>query len=154
LLWYSVHRAIITCFGGARAAVWLCTRGNGGDVGDNRTDRFSASEQGLGYLYQPRFALLHLLQLPEATSVFVEKDDDLDFADRDGKKTLVSLKHKAVGERLTNLSMDFWKSVRIRLTRYVENGRIESTHRFYLFTTNEVSETSLSQSGRVETLAF
>ena len=109
---------------------------------DNRTDQFSASEQGLGYLYQPRLALLYSLQLPEDTSIFVEKDDDLDFVDKDGKKTLASLKHKAVGEHLTNLSADFWKSVRIWLTRYVEDGRVESTHRFYLFTTNEVPATS------------
>jgi hypothetical protein len=109
---------------------------------DNRTDQFSAGEQGLGYLYQPRFALLQLLQLPEEASVFVEKDDDLDFVDVGGRKTLGSLKHKAVGERLTDLSTDFWKSVRIWLTRYEENGRLESTHRFYLFTTNEVSDTS------------
>jgi hypothetical protein len=109
---------------------------------DNPTDQFSAAEQGLGYLYQPRFALLQLLQLPEETSVFVEKDDDLDFVDIGGRKTLGSLKHKAAGERLTNLATDFWKSVRIWLTRYEENGRLESTHRFYLFTTNEVSNTS------------
>jgi hypothetical protein len=109
---------------------------------DHRADQFSASEQGLGYFYQPRFALLHLLQLAEDTSIFVEKDDDLEFVDKDGKKTLGSLKHKAAGERLTNLSADFWKSVRVWLTRYVEDGRVESTHRFYLFTTNEVSETS------------
>jgi hypothetical protein len=115
-------------------------------MADNRTDQFSARDQGLGYLYQPRFGLLQLLQLPEETSVFVEKDDDLDFVDVDGRKTLGSLKHKAVGQRLTNLSTDFWKSVRIWLTRYEENGRIESTHRFYLFTTNEVSDTSFLKS--------
>jgi hypothetical protein len=108
----------------------------------DRADRFSAGEQGLGYLYQPRFALLQMLQLPEETSVFVEKDDDLDFVDVGGRKTLSSLKHKAPGERLTDLSTDFWKSVRIWLTRYKDGGRIESTHRFYLFTTNAVSETS------------
>lgn len=108
----------------------------------DRVDRFSAGDQGLGYLYQPRFALLQILQLPEETSVFVEKDDDLDFVDVGGHKTLSSLKHKAPGERLTNLSTDFWKSVRIWLTRYKDTGRTESTHRFYLFTTNEVSETS------------
>ncbi len=111
-------------------------------MADNRTDQFSAGEQGLGYLYQPRLALLQLLQLPEDTSVFVEKDDDLDFVDIGGKKTLASLKHKAEGERLTNLSTDFWKSVRIWLVRYEEDGRLESTHSFYLFTTSEVSDTS------------
>lgn len=66
----------------------------------DRVDRFSAGEQGLGYLYQPRFALLQLLQLPEETSIFLEKDDDLDFVDVNGRKTLGSLKHKAPGERL------------------------------------------------------
>jgi hypothetical protein len=111
-------------------------------MADSRADQFAAGKQGLGYLYQPRFALLQLLQLPEETSVFIEKDDDLDFVDAGGRKTLGSLKHKAVGERLTNLSTDFWKSVRIWLTRYEESGRLSSTHRFYLFTTNEVSEVS------------
>lgn len=108
----------------------------------NSADRFSAGEQGLGYLFQPRFALLQLLQLPEETSVLIEKDDDLDFVDENGRKTLGSLKHKAEGERLTNLSTDFWKSVRIWLTRYDDNGKIGSTHRFYLFTTAVVSDSS------------
>lgn len=37
------------------------------------TDQYSASEQGLGYIYQPRFALLQILQLSENTSVLIEK---------------------------------------------------------------------------------
>ena len=109
-------------------------------------DKYSAAEQGLGYFYQPRLALLQLLRSPEETSVFVEKDDDLDFVDAGGKKTLSSLKHKAAGERLTDLSTDFWKSVRIWLTRYEEDGRLSSTHRFYLFTTDEVSDASFLKS--------
>jgi len=47
--------------------------------------RFSASEQGLGYLYPPRFALLQMLQLPEEVSGLVEKDDDLEFMDVGGR---------------------------------------------------------------------
>jgi hypothetical protein len=105
-------------------------------------DRFSAGEQGLGYIYQPRFALLKLLQLPESTSVLIEKDDDLDFLDINGVKTLSSLKHKAKGNRLTNLSSDFWKSVRIWLSRYKRDGRAEADLRFFLFTTSTVSENS------------
>ena len=105
----------------------------------SRTDRYSAGEQGLGYLYQPRFALLRLLQLPESTAILIEKDDDLDFIDNAGQKTLGSLKHKAIGERLTDLSTDFWKSVRIWITRYNGDGRSESSLRFFLFTTDEVS---------------
>lgn len=111
-------------------------------MADASFDQYSAGEQGLGYIYQPRFALLKLLQLPESTSVLIEKDDDLDFLDKDGVKTLASLKHKAVGDRLTDLSTDFWKSVRIWLARYNRDGRSEANLRFFLFTTGTVSETS------------
>jgi len=106
------------------------------------TDRYAAGEQGLGYIYQPRFALLKLLQLPESTSVFIEKDDDLDFIDKDGAKTLASLKHKRTGDRLTDLSTDFWKSIRIWLDRYNRDGRSEASLRFFLFSTGTVSNTS------------
>lgn len=105
-------------------------------------DKYSAGEQALGYIYQPRFALLRLLQLPESTSILIEKDDDLDFVDKHGIKTLGSLKHKAIGDRLSDLSTDFWKSVRIWLTRYVRDGGSESNLRFFLFTTSVVSKTS------------
>lgn len=106
---------------------------------DAATDKYSAGEQGLGYTYQARLALLHLLQLPEDTAVFLEKDDDLDFIDGDGGKSLASLKHKAVGDRLTDLSTDFWKSVKIWLARYKRDGRAASRLRFFLFTTGTVS---------------
>ena len=106
------------------------------------TDRYSAGEQGLGYIYQARLALLRLLQLPEDTAVFLEKDDDLDFIDGDGGKSLASLKHKATGDRLTDLSTDFWKSVNIWLARYKRDGRAESNLRFFLFTTDTVSSDS------------
>lgn len=103
---------------------------------------FAAGEQALGYIYQARFALLQLLQLPEETSVLMEKDDDLDFIDNKGIKTLASLKHKAKGDRLTDLSTDFWKSIRIWLARYNRDGRIECTLRFFMFTTSVVSDDS------------
>lgn len=106
------------------------------------TDKFSAGEQGLGYIYQARLALLYLLQLPEDTAVFLEKDDDLDFIDGVGGKSLASLKHKAVGDRLTDLSTDFWKSVNIWLVRYKRDGRAASNLRFFLFTTGTVSADS------------
>lgn len=112
------------------------------DMTEAPTDKFSAGEQGLGYLYQARLALLNLLQLPEDTAVYMEKDDDLDFVDRDGDKSLASLKHKAVGDKLTDLSTDFWKSVNIWLVRYKRDGRATSNLRFFLFTTSTVSTAS------------
>ncbi len=106
------------------------------------TDKFSASEQGLGYIYQARLALLQLLQLPEDIAIFLEKEDDLDFIDSDGRKSLASLKHKAMSDKLTDLSTDFWKSVNIWLTRYKQDGRVASNLRFFLFTTSKVSHSS------------
>ncbi len=109
---------------------------------DSAPDKYSAGEQSLGYTYQPRLALLQLLQLPEDTAVFLEKDDDLDFVESDGGKSLASLKHKAAGDHLTDLSTDFWKSVRIWLVRYKRDGRSASNLRFFLFTTSTVSDNS------------
>jgi hypothetical protein len=106
------------------------------------TDKFSAGDQSLGYTYQARFALLQLLRLPEETAILIEKDDDLDFVDEAGSKSLASLKHKATGERLTDLSVDFWKSINIWLTRYKRDGCAASFLRFFLFTTAAVSEKS------------
>lgn len=108
-------------------------------MSNRQTDKYSAGEQGLGYIYQARLALLHLLQLPEDTAVFLEKDDDLEFVEEDGSKSLASLKHKAVGDRLTDLSIDFWKSVNIWLARYERDGRAVSNLRFFLLTTGTVS---------------
>lgn len=107
-----------------------------------KNDKYSASEQGLGYIYQARLALLNLLQLSEDTAVFLEKDDDLDFIDGDGSKSLASLKHKAVGDKLTDLSTDFWKSVNIWLERYKRDGGSTSNLQFFLFTTGTVSTDS------------
>ncbi|HHK9521660.1 TPA: hypothetical protein ACQZH1_004830 [Klebsiella pneumoniae] len=114
------------------------------------SDQYAAGEQGLGYIYQPRFALLKLLQWPEDTSVLIEKDDDLDFVSFDGVKTLASLKHKGDGDTLTDLSTDFWKSVRIWLDRYNRDGKTEANLRFFLFTTGSISNSSFLQHFLVE----
>lgn len=111
-------------------------------MAETTTDKYSAGEQGLGYIYQGRLALYHMLQLPESTTVFLEKDDDVDFEEGNGGKSLASLKHKAKGDRLTDLSSDFWKSVRIWLNRYKRDDRAKSNLRFFLFTTAEVSADS------------
>ncbi|MDB5356868.1 MAG: hypothetical protein JWN24_3321 [Phycisphaerales bacterium] len=111
-------------------------------MSDSGTDKYSASEQGLGYIYQARLALLELLQLPEDTAVFLEKDDDLHFVDGTGGKSLASLKHKATGDKLTDLATDFWKSVNIWLERYDRDGRTVSNLRFFLLTTGTVSTNS------------
>lgn len=105
-------------------------------------DKFSAAEQGLGYIYQLRYALYKSFDLPEDTRLYIERDDDLDTTDAGGDKKLLSLKHKADGDRLTDLSTDFWKSIRIWLQRYNRDGKILSNLHFCLITTAVVAEDS------------
>lgn len=73
----------------------VATNDSAGKMKDN--DPYSAREQGLGYIFQPRFALYQALELPEDTAILIEMEDDLDFLESSGKKTLASLKHKAAG---------------------------------------------------------
>jgi hypothetical protein len=104
----------------------------------DEASQFSASEPALGYLYQLRYALLQILRLPEETTCFIEKDDDIDFTDADEGRILASLKHKAKGDTLTDLSPDFWKSVRIWLTNYLKEKNKSAQARYFLFTTGKV----------------
>jgi hypothetical protein len=110
-------------------------------MSDN-SDIFSAGQQALGYQYQPRFGMLRMMELPEDTALLIEKDDDLDFTNGEDDQILASLKHKAPGDRLTDLSPDFWKSIRIWLTRYKADGKQASRLSFFLFTTGSVAEGS------------
>jgi hypothetical protein len=106
-------------------------------------NQFSAGEQALGYLYQFRYALLQALRLPEETVCFIEKDDDIDFSDPEEGRILASLKHKAPGDTLTDLSPDFWKSVRIWLDYYLRTNISTEPVSFFLFTTGKVVQGSL-----------
>ncbi|MCQ1856207.1 ABC-three component system protein, partial [Neorhizobium galegae] len=49
------------------------------------------------------------------------------------------MKHKAEGDRLSDLSIDFWKSVRIWLVTFKGTGRTASKAHFQLLTTSEIS---------------
>jgi hypothetical protein len=109
----------------------------------DETSQFAASEPALGYLYQLRYALLEVLRLPEETTCFIEKDDDIDFTDPDEGRILASLKHKAPGDTLTDLSPDFWKSVRIWLTDYLNESKKTYSDKYILCTTGKVQVGSL-----------
>ena len=52
------------------------------------TDKYAAGEQGLGYVYQIRFALAHLMNQDESQALLIEADDDVELRDVDGHKTL------------------------------------------------------------------
>jgi len=102
-------------------------------------NQFSAADQAIGYFYQLRYALLQTLRLPEPTVCFIEKDDDIDFTDPEEGRILASLKHKAPGDTLTDLSPDFWKSVRIWVDYYLKNDISTTPVSFFLVTTGRVA---------------
>lgn len=108
-----------------------------------QTDKYAAGEQGLGYVYQIRFALAHLMKQDESQALLIEADDDVELRDVEGKKTLISLKHKQIGETVGTLSTDFWKSVRIWLDRYIRDGNLACDHSYCMATTARVGPTSL-----------
>ena len=107
--------------------------------------QFSAAEAGLGYIFQSRFALLRMFDLPEDSEVYIERNDDVEFVAPNGQVSLGSLKHKAVGERLSDLSVDFWKSVRVWVNFFKSSGMANSNARFILYSTASVSPGSFLQ---------
>jgi hypothetical protein len=108
-----------------------------------KTDKYAAGEQGLGYVYQIRFALAYLMNQDEGQSLLIEADDDVELRDIGGRKTLISLKHKQAGETVGTLSTDFWKSVRIWLDRYIRDGKLACEHSYCMATTARVGPSSM-----------
>ncbi len=109
-----------------------------------KTDKYAAGEQGLGYVYQIRFALAHLMrQDDESSFLLIEADDDVQVKDVNGKDKLISLKHKKEGETVGTLSVDFWKSVRIWLDRYKRDGKLACSHAYCMATTARVGPNSM-----------
>lgn len=107
---------------------------------------FSAAPQGLGYFYQYRFSLLRALDLPEGGHLFLERNDDVEHVSVDGSVSVTSLKHKAEGDKLTDLATDFWKSVRIWISLYIKAGYGAGPDvRFILVTTASVPPDSFLQ---------
>ncbi|CAI3116337.1 hypothetical protein MWMV18_MWMV18_03040 [Acinetobacter calcoaceticus] len=104
---------------------------------NNELDEFSASSSSLGYEYQIRYALLKALEGEMEDLIFIETFDDIEIKNN-GSRRLLSLKHKKEGNHLTDLSVDFWKSMNIWLKRYQDSEK----GTFYLITTEDISPTS------------
>ena len=75
---------------------------------------FEASASALGYVYQLREALyLCVRRLGNLDwALAIEAGDDIEEVRRDGR-TYYQLKHRAPGTRMTNASVDLWKTLRI-----------------------------------------
>lgn len=105
----------------------------------NNGKNFSAAPSALGFIYQMRLALWLAFQMPENCEIHVEGADDIEVSVGSVAQILGSLKHRAIGNLLTDSSEDFWRSARIWLTRYDESGRISSPQKYLLYTTSKVT---------------
>lgn len=103
-------------------------------------DPFEASASALGYLYQLRTALQRCVELSRGGiewSVAIEATDDVQ-AMIGSHTELTQLKKRAGGVRLTDLSSDLWKTLRI-WSQAVSDRRIDLDETsLYLVTTAEL----------------
>ncbi|MEU5257031.1 ABC-three component system protein [Streptomyces longwoodensis] len=105
---------------------------------------FEASASALGYLYQLRVALQRCVELSRGGiewSVAIEATDDVQ-ALIGSHTELTQLKKRADNVRLTDLSSDLWKTIRV-WSHSVTEGQIDLAETsLYLITTAELPEDS------------
>ncbi|MFD6139093.1 ABC-three component system protein [Promicromonospora sp. NPDC060271] len=81
---------------------------------------FDASASALGYIHQLRWGLLELLQSAREDQSFrvtLEMLDDVAIEDENGKPLkAVQLKHHGERSTLTDMGVDFWKTLRVWLS--------------------------------------
>lgn len=106
---------------------------DGGTVMDNH----QVTEQLLGYVYQIRYALYHLLdQDDERAQISVEKFDDIAVSYEGKIDTLVQLKHhvKTTGD-LTDASADLWRTIKVWIDVVNQDKNMIDTTHFLIITT-------------------
>lgn len=93
-----------------------------------------ATASYVGYIYQGRYALVALLESPNAVAVSVETDDDVVIDGRD--VTLAQLKHSlGTPPDLTITNVGFWKTLRIWAERESTAGPHGAVDSRYCFVT-------------------
>lgn len=77
------------------------------------TTDYSAGAQALGYYYQVRYALLHILNGKEELKIAIERTDDIETVGASNLREMLQLKHHtSKNASLTNSSIDLWKTLR------------------------------------------
>ncbi|MFD4460124.1 ABC-three component system protein [Nocardia sp. NBC_00802] len=111
---------------------------------NNPVNPFEASASALGYLYQLRVALQRCVELSRGGiewSVAIEATDDVESLI--GSRTeLTQLKKRAENVRLTDLSTDLWKTIRVWSEAITERRIDLAETSFYLVTTAELPDGS------------
>jgi hypothetical protein len=111
------------------------------------TNPFEATASALGYAFQFRYSLAHALDLFKESvewTIAIEAGDDVDKSGPTGRE-LTQLKQRAPGTRLTNASIDLWKTIRIWSLALGNPNFDLATSKLFLVTTAEVSPGSVAK---------
>lgn len=106
--------------------------------------KHEAVEQMLGYVFQMRYALyLLLINDDDDAMITIEKVDDVSFNTDNSVYKMVQLKHH-VGKsgKLTDYSVDLWKTIKVWLDKIDGNCAIYENTKFIIASTAEAPEGS------------
>lgn len=105
---------------------------------------FSAKEPSLGYYYQIRLSLYLLLKNKEMVNpcIKIENLDDIEIEEENTNNLFQTKLHINSVANLTDLSPDFWKTIRV-WSENISNGSVEVERTiFTLITTSIISDSS------------
>lgn len=97
----------------------------------------------LGYLYQIRYALYRAIEDTGAYYIKLEALDDVEVGDSSSTQ-LFQLKHHVGDLKLTNKSVDFWKSIGIWAEQILDSNIQTEEFKYYLITTSSIPKNSIS----------
>lgn len=109
-------------------------------------DKFSASEQSLGYHYQIRYSLYLLLGEKDKAEAYItlEKLDDIEVGDIDRQNLVQTKLHGKTVANLSDKSPDLWKTLRV-WSESILTGEIDLENTlFILVTTAKVAPNSIA----------
>jgi hypothetical protein len=111
------------------------------------TNIFSAGASAAGYAMQFRYSLYCAIERLKTSldwQLSIEAGDDIEISAVEGYRSLLQLKHRAPGTRLTDSSSDMWKTLRI----WCEGVRAKTIEigatQFHLVTTSAPVEDGIS----------
>ena len=117
-------------------------------------DKHDATASLLGYLYQCRYALLAGIRASKSKPgllLTIEPFDHIAFDDGTDVMQAIQTKHHGNAGKLTDLSVDLWKTLGIWTQRIVANPKLPFESQFLILTTctaPDGSAASLLRPGR------
>ncbi|MBD3615372.1 MAG: hypothetical protein HUJ22_02280 [Gracilimonas sp.] len=111
------------------------------------TEKYSAKDSNLGYLYQAKYALYEIIRSDqeEDASITIEGLDDFDIKKLGSVTKLGQLKHhRKPGGNLTDASPDIWKTLRIWIETYKKGELLFDRVTLFLITTSSIKDDSIA----------